>query len=191
MSAIAHPIRSVSLVVVALLVVGCQGKPPIDQWKTVSHAPFRFKMPGEAKREVKSIAAPPPLGKLDLTMYMWDRKNFGYMVGVSEYPAGTLDRVGIEDSLAGSRDGHVANTPGGKLLGSKRVEVHGSPAIEFTFEATMTDAAKKDKKFMNYVRTVRSGEKAIIMQLSGFPGEIDEAQAQEFWNTLEIEAPKP
>jgi hypothetical protein len=179
-------VRPILAAVLLLSLGGCGGKPPVDQWKTVSHSVFTIKMPGDPTREVQTM--PVPGGKVDVTLFVVERGDEAYLAVASEFPAGTLTGLGIEESLESSRDQHIKNTPGGKLLGSKRIDVQGFPAIEFTFEATIPDTRNKKHQVMSYVRTVRVDERAIVMQFTGVPDKVDESQALEYWNTLKISA---
>jgi hypothetical protein len=60
-------VRSILVAALLILPAGCNGDPPVDQWKTVSHAPFRIKMPGDPAREDKTV--PLSEGKMQITSY--------------------------------------------------------------------------------------------------------------------------
>jgi hypothetical protein len=180
--------RTSSLLAAALLVplAGCDGKPPVDQWKTVSHAPFQVKMPGDPKRDRRTLSIPD--GPVELVLYQLDRETHSYLFGSSTYPDATFRRVGVEQALAGGRDGTVNAVPGHKLLTSKRVEVLGYPAIEFSFEGPAPkEVTDTPRTAIHFVRMILVGNLSVVLMVNGFPEAVDERRANEFWDTLQID----
>jgi hypothetical protein len=182
-------IRAWSILFVALSVslAGCGGKSSAQPWETVTHPVFRVKMPGKPTRKVETTKLDD--GQMEMTMYVWQRDKYAYFAMASQYPPGTIGRNGVEESLQRGRDGQVNATTGAKLLASKRIDYRGCPALEFSFEGTVTNKAGGRLTVVNYVRLLLVGDASIFVMLSGPPDVVDERRAQEYWNTLEIDAP--
>jgi hypothetical protein len=189
MSAVGNRAWSIAIVFASMTAVGCQNKLSVDKWKTVSHSPFRFKMPGEPTRQDQTLHAPE--GKVQMATYHLDRGKFVYVATVVTYPSGMMQGVEVERILEGGREGQVNASPGSKLLTSKQIEFKGLPAIEFTYESAAQDDAGERRRTVNHTRALIAGDMAILLMHGGSPEIADDRQALEFWDTLEIEVPSP
>jgi hypothetical protein len=180
--------RSASILIAATLLplAGCGGNSSPDTWNTVSHASFQVKMPGDPKPDRRTL--PTQDGPVEVVLYQLDWKTHSYLFGSSAYPEATFRRVGVEQALAGGRDGTVNAVPGHKLLTSKRVEVSGYPAIEFSFEGPAPkEVTDTPRTAVHFVRMILVGNQSVVLMVNGFPEAVDERRAKEFWDTLQID----
>ncbi len=159
--------------------------PPIDAaaWQEVVAADGRFRllMPGEPEIRVQQVAG--MRGPLTVLGVERKREDAAFFLSHGEIEPWDLERVPLARRFAEARDGMLANTPGGRCVAERPIDLDGAPGREFILEVP--------GKGTLVARAYAAGRRWYVLLAAGRGYQPDTPDVRKFHDSFRLINPSP
>ena len=141
---------------------------------------FSILLPGTPQEAKQSVQTPG--GAVELHLFAIELKNNAgaYILAFADYPAATVKEKGAEQLLTESRQAMLANTPGAKLAGEKKITFDGHPGREVSIETSKPQPGiMRDKMYL-------VGNRLYQIMIAGPKEKVESREADKVFDSFKV-----